>query len=116
MARTNLPYTLAVPNGSVVATPTTIDATNDHIIAKAEPEKTVLRIVATTGGTLAIKAGVNPPALAAGLGDLTITVGVETRDVGPFESGRFLQSDGSLLVDFTTVVGTVVALKVPRNT
>lgn len=116
MARTAIPYTAAVPNGSVVATPTTIDATNDHVIAKAEPEKTVLRVVATTGGNLTIKAGVNPPALAAGLGDLSITVGVETRDIGPFESGRFLQADGSMLIDATTIVGTVVALKVPRNT
>lgn len=116
MARTNLPYTLAVPNGSVVATPTTIDATNDHVIAKAEPEKTILRVVATTGGTLAIKAGTYPPALASGLGDLTITVGVETRDIGPFESGRFLQNDGSMLLDATTLAGTIVALKVPRNT
>jgi len=116
MTRTNLPYTAAVPNGSVVATPTTIDATNDHVIAKAEPEKTILRVVASTGGNMTIKAGTYPLAIAAGLGDLSITVGVETRDVGPFESGRFLQSDGSMNIDFTTVVGTVVALKVPRNT
>jgi hypothetical protein len=39
-----------------------------------------------------------------------------THYIGPFESGRFMQSDGSLMVTSSTTTGTIACLKVPRNT
>jgi len=82
------------------------------------PELTVLRVSNASGGsgTITLLAGTNPPNVAAGQGNLTATVGNgATRWIGPFESNRFIQSDGSLIVE-TSVVMTVTAFKVPRNT
>ena len=70
-----------------------------------------------TALTLTVKAGDHPPALAAGQGDLAVTVAFGTvQFIGPFESGRFVQSDGSMLIESTTTTGTITAFKVPRNT
>jgi hypothetical protein len=82
------------------------------------PELTLLRVNnATAGsGTISLLAGTNPPNVAAGQGNLTTTVGPSTTQwIGPFESNRFIQSDGSLIVE-TSVVMTVTAFKVPRGT
>ncbi len=48
-----------------------------------------------------IRAGVYPPALDAGKGDLTIPVGTTVffTVLGPFDSARFQQADGSIWVD-----------------
>jgi hypothetical protein len=90
-----------------------------HPDAGAVPELTVLRLVAgSTGGNVTVKAGTQPLAIAAGQGDLVVAVGASaTVWIGPFESGRFLQSDGSMLVDVATayVAGTITAFKVPRH-
>jgi hypothetical protein len=80
------------------------------------PEFTLLRVSNASGGsgTVTVKAGPNPPALAGGQGDLTVTVANSgTQWVGPFESGRFLQSDGSMLVE-SSVVMTVTAFLIPK--
>ncbi|AVH57881.1 MULTISPECIES: hypothetical protein [Streptomyces] len=131
MARTAVAYSNLVPNGNIADTALTAVATNagvgnGHVIptagpnSKAVPELTVLRVVAgATGGNVTVKAGSNPPALAAGQGDLVVAVANSaTQWIGPFESGRFLQSDGSILVDIATgfVAGTITAFRVPRNT
>lgn len=122
MARTAVPYSDLVANSHLTdPAGTALDATNDHIINAAEPERTVLRITNTHGSdhVVTIKAGANPPALAAGQGDLTqnvvATSGVEW--LGPFESGRFLQADGTLLIDIATGhTGTITAFRVPKAT
>lgn len=122
MARTNVPYSNLVPNGNLAQPAgTAVDPTNGHVIADAVPELTVLRVTNTNASNrvVTVKAGAYPPALAKGLGDLAVTVlatsGVQF--IGPFESGRFLQADGSLWVDCeASMTGTITALKVPRNT
>ncbi|MEU0309777.1 hypothetical protein [Streptomyces cyaneofuscatus] len=123
MARTNVPYSSLLPNSDVAdpaGTATNAGVGNGHVIAKAHPELTLLRVVAgSTGGNVTIKAGANPPAIAAGQGDLVIAVANNaTRWIGPLESGRFIQADGSLLVDIAVgfVAGTITAFKIPRNT
>lgn len=128
MARTAVPYSNLTVNGSLAdpaGTATNAGTSNGHIIpatqpgANADPELTVLRLVAgSTGGNVTIKAGTNPPALAAGQGDLVVAVAASaTQWIGPFESGRFQQADGSLLVDVATgyVAGTITAFRVPRH-
>jgi hypothetical protein len=129
VARTAVAYSNLVPNGDIAdpaGTATNAGVGNGHVIptagpnGKAVPELTLLRVTAgATGGNVTVLAGDNPPAIAAGLGNLVVNVGNNaTRWIGPFESGRFLQNDGTILVDIATgfVAGTITAFKVPRNT
>ncbi|WKV74730.1 hypothetical protein AW27_026355 [Streptomyces sp. PCS3-D2] len=123
MATTQLSYSNLVPNSNLLqpAGTTLVAApTDDMQLANAFPELTVLRVSNTdddTALTLTVKAGDHPPALAAGQGDLAVTVAFGTVQlIGPFESGRFVQSDGSMMIESSTTTGTITALKVPRNT
>lgn len=124
MARTAVTYSDLVANSNL-ADPagTNLDPTNGHTIAKATPERTILRVTNTASAskTYTVKAGgVNPPAFANGLGDLAVTltagnVTTQVAFIGPFDSSRFLQSDGSLSVDVGSgATGTITAFRVPR--
>lgn len=128
MARTAVAYSNLSPNGNLAdpaGTAVTSGAGNGAQIPDVSPnrrqslpELTLLRVNNGTAGagTATVKAGATPPALAAGLGDLTVTVGATSVQwIGPFESGRFMQSDGSLILE-TSVNMTITAFKVPRNT
>lgn len=125
MARVALPYSTLVSNGNL------LDPTGVATVAGAGnglqtpdispnrrqsvPELTLLRVANASGGsgTISVLAGTNPPNVAAGQGNLTVTVANSTTQwVGPFESNRFIQSDGSLIVE-SSVVMTVTAFKVP---
>lgn len=61
--------------------------------------------------TVLVKAGDNPPALRAGQGDLSVALAASgggataKRMIGPFESSRFAQDDGSINVTFTAATG-----------
>lgn len=131
MARTNIPLTPFVPNGSLADPAGTAgDATNGHVIApaadwpNATPEEVVLRVVNGGAGAVAVTvlAGANPPALEAGEGDLVESVAAgATEFLGPFTSGRFQQvatvDDASGLwvdLDVDTSV-TITAFHVPRT-
>jgi hypothetical protein len=126
MARTAITPRALVANGSLdsVTGPTTIDATlvtNGVVINSAEPERTILRVANTEGSTnvVTVRKGDNPPALAAGQGDLAVTIAATTgiRYLGPFESGKYLQNDGSMEIDFETgMTGTIDVLLIPRAT
>lgn len=113
-------YTTLAPNDNTTlpASPTALAAAQS--LAGAEPEKTVLLVKNTdddTALTFTVKAGDYPPAIAAGQGDLAVTVAFGTTEmIGPFESGRFLQNDGSMSFTSSPTTGTVTAVKVPRNT
>lgn len=126
MPRTAIAYRNLVANGSLngATGPTTVDATlvtNGVVVTDAVPELTLVRVTHTDGAAhdLIVRAGDYPPALAAGQGDLTVEVAATSgvRYFGPFESGRFVQSDGSMHIDFETgFAGTIDILKFPRNT
>lgn len=123
MATTALSYSSLVANSNLAqpAGTTLVAApTNNMRVANAFPELTVLRVSNTdddTDLTLTVKAGDYPPALAAGQGDLEVTVAFGTvQFIGPFESGRFVQSDGSMLIESSTTTGAITVFKVPRNT
>jgi hypothetical protein len=128
MARVALPYNNLVPNSNL-ADPTgvaTVAGAGNGLQVpdispnrrQSAPELTLLRVSNASGGsgTCTLKAGTNPPSIAAGQGDLVTTVatgGVQW--LGPFESGRFIQPDGSMIIE-SSVVMTVTAFKVARNT
>lgn len=122
MATTQIPYSTLVPNSNLAqpaGTTTVVAPTNNMQIANAFPELTVLRVVNTgVQQIIKVKAGTGPQAIAAGQGDLSVTVAATTgvQLIGPFESGRFVQSDGSMLIEAATVDATITAYKIPRNT
>ncbi|WP_327268806.1 hypothetical protein OG233_14110 [Streptomyces sp. NBC_01218] len=121
MARTAVPYSNLLPNGSLAdpaGTALTSGAGNGGQIANSFPELTLLRLSNASGGsgTATLLAGSQPAAIASGQGALTATVAnAATQWIGPVESGRFVQPDGSLLIE-TSVAMTVTAFRVPRNT
>jgi hypothetical protein len=125
MARVALAYSTLVANSSLAdpAGTATVAAAGNGLQIPATsgggslPELTVLRVSNASGGsgTVTVKAGTQPLAIASGQGDLVVTVANSaTQWVGPFESGRFEQSDGSMIVESSVVV-TVTAFKVPRH-
>jgi hypothetical protein len=99
------------------ATADTIDVSNDHIIEDAYQYRRLLLSfdlsAATAEDTITIKAGVAHPAFRRSLGDLVFEAagGVERVCVGPIESARYLQADGSILIDIAgaTIAGTIDA-------
>jgi hypothetical protein len=119
MARTAVTVSNFAGNGNLAdPTGTTADATNGHTVANCKFDRTVLRVTNSSGASknVTVKAGAYPPAIAAGQGDLVVAVGASaTVWIGPFESGRFAQSDGSLSVDLAaSTTGTVTAFLLPK--
>jgi hypothetical protein len=127
MARTVVPITNFVPNGSLVdVAGTAVDVTNGMTVTSPVFEETVIRVTNTAGAAknVTIGSGTYPPALASGQGTLVGSVGATTgvQWFGPLESGRFLSvthtsgTTGNLNIDFDAgTVGFVTAFHVPRN-
>lgn len=121
MATTDVAYTQLTANGATTqGEGTTLVAapTNDMRIVRAHPEHTVLRVENTSADTdltFTVLAGDYPPAVAAGQGNLVVTVPFgDTVYVGPVESGRFIRGDGTLRFTSSGTSGTVTALRVPK--
>ncbi len=134
MARTAITLRSLSPNGGIAApTADTIDQANGMNLAipsntiplPAGSERLIL-VVANTAGTpkaVTVKAGVGGgatpgQAFRSGLGDASVTVtNATTSYLGPFESARFSQLDGSLNVDFASgFTGSITALLMSRLT
>lgn len=126
MARTALPYSSLSVNGSL-ADPAGVASTagvgNGVSIPdvspnrrQSVPEQTLLRVVCgASGGNITVKAGALPLDAASGQGDLVVAVaGSAVAWVGPFESGRFIQATGELIVE-TSQAMTVTAFNVARH-
>lgn len=120
MARTDVPVVTLSSTGAATNAGTVADTTNDHVVTVNFPlEELVLRFTNTNGSdrVATIVAGDSPPALAAGQGNLDITVPATSGDmtVAGLESARYLQSDGTLLIDLAaSYAGAVRAFRVPR--
>lgn len=123
MARTAVAYSALVANGGLTSpagTSVSSGAGNGGQVASANPEETVIRVVNGSGGsgTVTVLAGdSNPPAFANGLGNMTAftVANGATAFLGPFDSSRFIQSDGSLIFE-TSVTMTATAFRVTRET
>lgn len=98
---------------------TAINTTNGANIAGPIDSRILIRITNTNGTNrvATIKAGADRPAGRATLGDLAITVPATTGDVlVPIETARFLQSDGSINIDFAaSMAGVCSAVKIPKG-
>lgn len=126
MARTAVAVTdlsaLAGTLNPSVADPagTTADPTNGHTVTGVRPEVLLWRVSNTTAGALnvTLRAGTQPLAPSSGQGDLVVSVPATTGVVwiGPCESARFLQADGSVSLDLAAgFAGKVTAFKVNRR-
>lgn len=123
MARTAITPVAAVKNGGVAMataeSATAVDQANGMTIANANPEKLMLRVTNTAGAAhgVIIRAGDSLyPAVLSGQGDLNVQVALTSgvAYVGPFDSARFLQSDGSLHIDFeASFAGKILAVELP---
>ena len=105
--------TLADPTG----TASVAGAGNGLQVAASTPELTLFRVANASGGTgtASVLAGTQPSAIASGQGPVTVTVATGgTAWLGPFESARLMQADGSLILE-SSVVMTVTAFKVNRH-
>ena len=76
-----------------------------------ESDDVFLRVVnaAAAALTVTVNAGDSPPAVRAGIGAFT-SGNIAQNGVlllGPFESARFIQDDGTLSVTFTPASGTI---------
>lgn len=112
--------TLASGVASTTPAGTAINTTNGAIIAAAGDTARLLIRITNTNGTnrvATVKAGVNPPAIRQGIGDLAITVPATTGDVSVVvESARFMQADGSLWIDFAaSMAGICSAVRLPKG-
>lgn len=121
MARTEIPI-LELTSGAIVLLGTTavLDAENGNVInAGGRTDKLILLVArGDTDSTVTVKAGINPPAFTAGLGDLVHTFGLSNEDpladlvaIGPFETARFIQPDGSILIDTDSSAGYIWAIR-----
>lgn len=125
MARTALtPVVLTANTSTADPAGTALDATNSHVFTASSPlHEYVIRVVNTYAGTktVTVKAGDNPPADAAGQGDLVLSLaaGDSTPTVkwfGPLTSSRFMQNDGTVNLDVAaSMTGTITVFRIPRN-
>ena len=110
----------ALASGAATATPAgvTINTTNGATLAAiGDGSRVVVRVTNThtSDHIITFKAGVNPPALRRGLGDLAETVVKETDVLFVLETARFAQADGTILVDYATgFTGKISVLKIPK--
>lgn len=125
MARTELtPTELAKNDGTTTPAGTTIDATlvsNGAYFAPTSPlEEYIVRVTNTHSSAhdVTVPAGDSPPALLAGQGALVEEVPLTSGDVilGPLTSGRFMQNDGNVHIDFATGhTGAISVIHIPRT-
>jgi hypothetical protein len=119
MARTKItPVALEVNGSAVEGTYTDGDATNGMYIDTVDGEVERCFLHVKNGGETSInatiKAGYYP---RQALGDLTVAVaGGKTAFIGPFETARFEQEDGTIYVDLSAATSvTLMAYQVPKN-
>lgn len=123
MTVTDVAYTaLAKNTGTLVPAGTTlvVGASDYMRVVDSVPERTILEVSNTdddTDLTFTVLAGDNPPALRAGQGNFTATIAFGTSQmIGPFESDKYLQSDGAIHFYSSVNTGKVIAWQLPRGT
>lgn len=123
MPRTALTVTTLTANAGVAdvlaSAGVAIDATNSHVLTTTKPlDSYIIRVNNTTAGTkvATIKKGGNPPADASGVGDLAIScTNGQVKFIGPLESARFIQADGTLNIDIEAgMTGFIQVFQIPR--
>lgn len=121
MANTTIHVTTLTANAATAnPTGTAIAAANTHVVTPTVPLRRVfLRFTNSFAGAkvFTILAGDNPPADAAGQGNLTKSLAQdEVWWVGPLTSARFLQNDGTVQITVeAATTGFIEAFQVPKG-
>lgn len=124
MARTTITPTALTANAATAVAATTIDATlvsnGISVASVAAGGSLIIRVTNTHGSDhdVTIKAGDNPPAFQAPLGDLAVTVVATSgvKFIGPFETARFLQDDGTINIDLASGhTGVIEIYSMPKG-
>lgn len=122
MTTTDVSYTALAKNTGVLTpagTTLVVGASNDMRVVNAVPERTILEVSNTdddTALTFTVLAGDSPPAMRSGQGNLAVTVAFGTsQKIGPFESDKYLQDDGTIHFYSSTNTGKVIAWSLPRG-
>lgn len=121
MARTAVPVTAMSMNDGTVSAGTAIDTTNHHVLTLPDDGRILIEVHNTgtvAAATVTIKAGDNPPAALAGLGDLAAAIGTsgKAREIIIVETARFMQDDGTINIDVAGFsAGTIAAYSLPRS-
>lgn len=111
---------VALPTADIMDTGTS--AVTLAAAVGGESSRVILIVTNTAAANLVVSvlAGDKPPAERAGLGALTTANIAQnaSRVLGPFESARYIQDDGSLSVTFTpassTIACNVTCYKLPK--
>lgn len=118
MTRDLLPIETSSLNTIDTAAGLSINTSNDAYISPGGDMSSIVLVFNHSGGTdgtTTFKAGDNPPAFEAGLGDLAITVPNTAVSWVTIDPARFMQDDGTINIDFdATMAGTMYALRLPR--
>jgi hypothetical protein len=119
MARTAITLTQLAGNSGVAATTTNIDIANGMTFAAGRFSDPVVFVVTNTDASAhVVTITASDPVSGAGKWpNLTYSVPASsTAYLGPFESAKVQQSDGSIQFSFTAShTGTIAALKLPRG-
>jgi hypothetical protein len=118
MARTAITLTPLVGNSGTTATTTNIDIANGMVLTGARPEWTIFVITNTDTSPHVVTIQASDPVLGAGSWpNRTFSVPASsTAYVGPFESAKVQQKDGSVYLNFVSGhTGTVAAVQMPRG-
>lgn len=117
MARDTLtPVALAVNAGTSGGSGVAINVTNGAAIPAGSMPRVILKVTNTYAGAkkVTVKAGANPPAFRANLGDLEVSLAQNATHYFVLETARFAQADGSINVDYeASMTGTAWAFKLP---
>ena len=109
--------TLALNTSTAQPAGTAIVAANTHVITPTKPmSKVIVRLNNTFAGSkdFTILAGDNPPADAAGQGNLVIAIAQDATVLVPLESSRFVQSNGTIRIDVAaSTTGFISAIQLP---
>jgi hypothetical protein len=123
MARTSITPTALAGNSETAVVATTIDAalvTAGISVAAGGLGALVIRVANTNGSdrVITVKAGDDPPGHQASAGDLAVTVAATTgvKFIGPLETARFLQDDGTIHIDLAaSFAGTIEIYSFPKG-
>ncbi len=92
-------------------------ANNAVIAAGGNTQRLLIYVNNTFAGAknVTVKAGANPPAFAAGQGDLTESFAQNAEKFFVIESARFAQTNGDIYVDFENgMTGVIAAYRLPK--
>lgn len=124
MSRTPIPYSNLAPNSIAAPTATAIDIPNGMVVNPTNgfnasaPERSIFAVTNTAAADHIVTVRASDPVLGLGsYANITVSVPAgATRYLGPFESARVQQRDGSMWFDFELGhTGTVAALLAPKG-